>query len=70
MVDWKKLADQASDVVEKRGGIKSLEEDAGELVEIAKGGGTVSDKAKQAANALKEPGAGDHPSAAQPDEPS
>ena len=41
MVDWKKLADKASDVVQKRGGTKSLEEDAGELADIAKGGGTL-----------------------------
>jgi hypothetical protein len=26
-VDWKKLADKANDVVEKRGGTKSLEEE-------------------------------------------
>ena len=70
MVDWKKLADQANDVVERRGGIRSLEEDAGELVAIAKGGGTLSDKAKQAAKALKEPGAGAPAPAAQPHEQS
>ncbi len=70
MVDWEKLADKASDVVEKRGGTKSLEEDAGELVDIAKGGGTLSDKAKQAAKALKEPGAHEQASAAASDEQS
>jgi hypothetical protein len=68
MVDWKKLADKASDVVQKRGGTKSLEEDAAELADIAKGGGTLSDKAKQAATALKEPGAHAQPAAETPDE--
>ena len=68
MVDWKKLADKASDVLQKRGGTKSLEEDAGELADIAKGGGTLSDKAKEAAKALKEPGAHGQASAAAPDE--
>jgi hypothetical protein len=68
MVDWKKLADKASRVVAKRGGAKSLEEDAGELADIARGGGKLSDKAKQAAKALKEPGAHDQASAAKPDE--
>ena len=66
MVDWKKLADKASDVVQKRGGTKSLEEDAAELADIAKGGGTLSDKAKQAATALKEPGAHGQPAAETP----
>jgi hypothetical protein len=55
--NWKNLADKANAVVQKRGGSKSLEEDASELADIAKGGGTLSDKAKLAAKALKEPGA-------------
>jgi hypothetical protein len=57
MLNWKKLADKASEVVQKRGGPQSLEEDASELADIAKGDGTLSDKAKLAAKALKEPGA-------------
>jgi hypothetical protein len=65
MFDWKKLADKASAVVQKRGGPKSVEEDASELADIAKGGGTLSEKAKLAAKALKEPGApGQAPAAA------
>jgi hypothetical protein len=68
MVDWKKLVNKAGDVVQKRGGTKSLEEDAGELVDIAKGGGSLSDKAKQATNALKEPGAHAKAPPAAPDE--
>jgi hypothetical protein len=70
MVDWKKFADKANALVQKRGGTKSLEEDAGELADIAKGGGTLSDKAKQATKALKEPGAHEQASAAAPDEQS
>lgn len=62
MVNWKKLADRASDVVKKRGGTKSVMEDAGELAEIAKRQGSLSDKAKAAGEALKEPGA-HHPRA-------
>lgn len=57
MVNWKKLADSASNVVKKRGGTKSVMEDASELAEIAKRPGSMSDKAKAAGDALKEPGA-------------
>ena len=60
MVNWKKLADRASDVVKKRGGAKSVVEDASELAEIAKRQGSLSDKAKAAREALKEPGAHHH----------
>ena len=66
MVNWKKLADRASDVVKKRGGTKSVGEDASELAEIAKRQGSLSDKAKAAGEALKEPGAHHPPSAGQP----
>ncbi len=59
MVDFKKLSDRAKDLVEKRGGTESLKQDAAELREIAKGQGTLSDKAKAAAAALKETGAKD-----------
>jgi hypothetical protein len=43
--------------VQKRGGTDSLKEDAGELKDIASGEGSLSDKAKQGADAIKEPGA-------------
>jgi len=56
MVDFKKLSTQAKDLVEKRGGTDSLKRDAAELGEIAKGKGSLSEKAKAAAAALKEPG--------------
>jgi hypothetical protein len=60
-MDWKKLANKAKVVVDKRGGAESVKEDAKELKDIAKGGGTVSEKLKAAAEALKQPGAADHP---------
>ncbi len=57
MVDFKKLGQQAKSVVDKRGGTDALKEDAAQLKEIATGKGTLSDKAKAAAAALKDPGA-------------
>jgi hypothetical protein len=59
MVDFKKLSTQAKDLVEKRGGTDALKQDAAELAEIAKGKGSISDKAKAAAAALKESGVKD-----------
>ena len=61
MVNFKKLSDQAKNLVEKRGGTEGLKQDASQLSEIAKGKGTLSEKAKAAAAALKETGAGDPP---------
>ena len=55
----KKVAEKAKETVDKRGGTGALKEDAEELKEIAKGSGSVSDKAKKAAKAVKEPGAGE-----------
>lgn len=57
MVNFKKLSDQAKNLVEKRGGTDALKRDAEELKDIAKGKGSLSDKAKAAAAALKDPGA-------------
>ncbi len=57
MVNLKRLADQAKKVIDKRGGVDSLKEDAGELRGIAKGKGSLADKAKAAGKAVKEPGA-------------
>lgn len=54
----KRLADKAKDQVDKRGGSDALKEDADELKSIAKGKGSLKDKAKEAGKALKEPGAG------------
>lgn len=51
------LADKAKEAVEKRGGTDALKQDAEQLKSIAKGPGTLSEKAKAAAAALKEGGA-------------
>lgn len=56
MVNFKKLADKAKDQVDKRGGSDSLKGDLDELKGIAKGEGSVKDKAKAAGEAIKEPG--------------
>jgi hypothetical protein len=56
MVDFKRLSDRAKDLVQRRGGTDSLKEDAAELKDIATGKGSVTDKAKAAAAAIKDPG--------------
>ena len=64
MVDFKKLGDKARDLIDKRGGTDSLKEDATELKDIATQKGSLSDKAKAAAEALKDPGSkGEEPTA-------
>jgi hypothetical protein len=57
MVNLRRLADQAKKLVEKRGGTDALKEDAEELKDIASGKGSLKDKAKEAAKAVKDPGA-------------
>ena len=54
---FKNLADQAKKAIDKRGGNEALKEDLAELKDIGKGKGSAKDKAKRAADALKEPGA-------------
>ena len=56
MVNFRRLADQAKKIVDKRGGTDSVKEDAEELKDIATGRGSMKDKAKAAADAVKEPG--------------
>jgi hypothetical protein len=53
----KRLADKAKDQVDKRGGTGALKQDADELKSIAKGEGSLKDKAKAAGKAIKDPGA-------------
>jgi hypothetical protein len=57
-MDFKKLADKAKDTIDRRGGMDSLKADAEELKKVAKGKGSLADKAKAAAAAIKDPGAG------------
>jgi hypothetical protein len=56
-MDLKRIASSAKGLFEKRGGADSLKEDAAELKDVARGEGSLADKAKAAAEALKEPGA-------------
>ena len=55
-MDFGKLVDEAKELVEDRGGVDSLKEDAEELKDIATGEGSVVDKAKAAAEAIEDPG--------------
>jgi hypothetical protein len=55
-MDFKKLAAKTKDTIDKRGGVDSLKADAEELKRVAKGKGSIADKAKAAAAAIKEPG--------------
>jgi hypothetical protein len=52
-----KLAGQAKKLIDKRGGMGSLKEDAAELKNIAGEKGSLADKARHAGEALKDPGA-------------
>ena len=54
-MDMKNLVDKAKDLVEERKG--GLKEDIEELKDIAQGEGSLMDKAKDAVEALKDPGA-------------
>jgi hypothetical protein len=56
-VKFEKLALRAKKMVDQRGGLESLKADAAQLKDIAKGEGTMSEKAKAAAQAIKTPGA-------------
>ena len=53
------LAKKARGVYDKRGGAAAAKGDAQELKDIHAGGGTKSEKLKQAGKALKQPGAKD-----------
>ena len=55
-MDFKGLSQRAKRLIDKRGGTDSLKQDAAELGDIARGKGSVSDKAKAATDALKQPG--------------
>ena len=56
-MNLKNLFDKGKKIVDERGGVDSLKEDAEELKGIAKGKGSLTDKAKDAASAIKDPGA-------------
>ena len=56
-MDLGKLEDEAKQLVDERGGMKSVEEDAMEVKDIATGDGSLTEKAEKTAEALKDPGA-------------
>jgi hypothetical protein len=56
-MDLAKLTKKAQDVFNKRGGTQAAKADLDQLRDIAKRKGSMTDKAKQAAAALKDPGA-------------
>ncbi len=56
-MDINKITDKAKEIIEDRGGMDALKEDAMELKDIATGEGSVTDKAKAAVDAIKDPGA-------------
>ena len=66
-MDFKSLQRRAQQLIDKRGGTDSLKADAEELKNIAKGPGSVTDKAKRAGEALKDPGAKHPDTPASPD---
>ncbi len=56
-MDFQKLARKAQEVYTQRGGADAAKGDAREVEDILKSDGSLADKAKRAAKALKEPGA-------------
>ncbi len=56
-MNLRRLTNRAKDLVEKRGGTDSVKRDAAELQDVAKSEGGLKDKAKAAAEAIKQPGA-------------
>lgn len=55
-MDLSKLTDEAKKLIDERGGMDALKEDAMELKDIATGEGSLTDKAKAAVEAVKDPG--------------
>lgn len=56
-MDFSRIKEKVKGIVEKRGGTDALKEDVSELKDVASGQGSATDKAKEAAEALKDPGA-------------
>ena len=71
-MDFKSLTDKAKDMFTKRGGTSAAKEDLNELKDIAGKDESLGDKAKDAAEAMKDPGApgaGDPAPSTTPTEP-
>jgi general stress protein YciG len=56
-MNWKAMADKAKQTFQQRGGSEAAKQDAEDLRDIARGQGSITDKAKEAAAAIREPGA-------------
>ena len=56
-MDLNKLTEKAKQMFDKRGGTQAAKEDATELKDIARKDESVTDKAKDAAAAIEDPGA-------------
>jgi hypothetical protein len=56
-MDLERMAQKARRIIDQRGGSESVKEDAEELEQIATGEGSIVDRAKRAAAAIREPGA-------------
>ena len=63
------LMDMVKNLVSKRGGADALKEDAGEPKDIASGSDSLTDKATDAADAVKDPGAPGEEGSANPEQP-
>jgi hypothetical protein len=68
MASFSRLANKARDMFNKRGGTEAAKGDLQELKDIHARGGSMSDKAKAAVDALKEPGMKGPDRSAAPDE--
>lgn len=51
-----RIADKAKQAFDKRGGMDALKEDLQEVKDVATGEGSLKEKAKAAADAIKQPG--------------
>ncbi|MFN8110391.1 MAG: hypothetical protein U0Y82_11195 [Thermoleophilia bacterium] len=56
-MDLGDIVNKAKKVIDDRGGMEALKEDAMELKDIATGKESLADKAKEAVEAIKDPGA-------------
>jgi hypothetical protein len=55
-VKFNKLAEKAKQAIDRRGGMDALKEDLQEVKQAATGRGTMKEKARAAADAIKTPG--------------
>jgi hypothetical protein len=69
MAGLSSLAEKAREMFNKRGGTQAAKEDLQELKDIHAGEGSLSDKAKEAVDALKDPGTKGPDRSASPDSP-